>query len=229
MFLVLAALAQLKLWLQRLAEVYQQTVDGPSKLIAPAITILSGSYAIYKGYMYAESRLHYRLGDYIAREEKRLTDARRQLRLIIERPNVERRFREPIFLEGPLKRAVHELGWGSYFLGPQLGYVRYQLETSITRLQHQVKLAETNHGHMVRQLTTAHVLRGAMDVADAATAPCSGNGRQIVNQQRLASFSIRFGTSTRKTAKLSNTPLICTLSLRQDIEAEARYSIVFST
>jgi hypothetical protein len=174
----IAVIAQLRSAVDLVATWYQQVVEGPSKLIAPAITIASGSYAIYKGYVYAESRLHYRLGDYLAREEQRLADARRQLRLIIERPSVDRRFREPVFLVDPLKRAVRELGWGSYFFGPQLGYVSFQLDTSITELNHRVKLAEVNQRHLKRQLATAHLLKGAMHVAGASNdALKNGSGR----------------------------------------------------
>jgi tetratricopeptide (TPR) repeat protein len=174
--LVVSVFQAIQQALQSLAVWYQSAVEGPTKLIAPAITIASGSYAIYKGYKYAGSRLHYRLHDFIAREEERLKDAREQLRLIIERPNVERRFREPIFLEKPLKNAVRELGWGSYFLGPQLGYVRFQLDNSITHLERQVKASKERHKHLEHQLATAHLLRGAMYVADAS-AHSPGDGR----------------------------------------------------
>lgn len=183
-----AVIAQVQSALHSLTEWYQKTVDGPSKLIAPAITIASGSYAIYKGYMYAEARLHYRLGDYLEREERRLADARKQLRLIIERPNVDRRFREPIFLVPPLKRAVRDLGWGSYFLGPQLGYVSFQLDTSITQLERQVKLSETNHRHLERQLATAHLLKGAMHVAEASTAKQGNGGNRALVSSALNHF-----------------------------------------
>src|SRR5690554_6235097 len=49
---------------------YQTNFDGLAKLIAPLITIVTGSYAIYKGYRHAESRLHLRLSDFLSREEK---------------------------------------------------------------------------------------------------------------------------------------------------------------
>lgn len=185
---VASIIAQGKLGLRIAAEWYQGAIEGPSKLIAPAITILSGSYAIYKAYAYAESRLHYRLGDYIKREERRLADAREKLRLIVERPSVERRFREPIFLEQPLKRVVRELRWGSYLLGPQLGYVRSQLDTSIARLTHQVELAKGNHRHMVHQLATAHMLRGAMDVSDAAKAKARSDDDRLAINSALHHF-----------------------------------------
>jgi tetratricopeptide (TPR) repeat protein len=147
---------------------YQKTVDGPSRLIAPAISIASGSYAIFKAYKYAERRLHYRLTDYLEREERRLADARKQLRLIVERPNVDRWFRKPVFLVPPLKRAVRELGWGSYFLGPQLGYVSFQLDASVEQLTRQIAISGLRHQHLRKQLATAHVLKGAMHVAEAS-------------------------------------------------------------
>ena len=183
-----AVIAQAYGAIEKAAGWYQKTVDGPSKLIAPAITIASGSYAIYKGYMYAEARLHYRLGDYLEREERRLADARKQLRLIIERPNVDRRFRAPIFLVPPLRRVVRELGWGSYFLGPQLGYVSFQLDTSITQLESQTKLSKANHRHLERQLATAHLLKGAMHVAEASTANQSNGGNRALVSSALNHF-----------------------------------------
>lgn len=63
---------------------------------------------------------------------------------------------------------MRELGWGSYFLGPQLGYVSFQLDTSITQLERRVKLSEDHHRHLERQLATAHLLKGAMHVAEAS-------------------------------------------------------------
>ncbi len=213
--------AQVRAALKVAADWYQDAIEGPSKLIAPAITIASGSYAIYKAYAYAESRLHYRLGDYIQREEKRLRDARKQLRLIIERPSVERRFREPIFLEPALKRAVRDLGWGSWFLGPQLGYVSYQLDTSITRLERQVKLSERNHRHTVQQLATAHMLRGAMDVADAAKArEKSQDGRLAINSA-LNHFQSALDVDDDDCEALEYAAHMH-LCLKQDGEAEAR-------
>ena len=224
---VAALIAQANGAIQRAAGWYQKTVDGPSKLIAPAITIASGSYAIYKGYMYADARLHYRLGDYLAREERRLADARKQLRLIIERPNVERRFREPIFLAPPLKRAVRDLGWGSYFLGPQLGYVSFQLDTSITQLDRQVKLSQVNHQHLERQLATAHLLKGAMHVADASTAKERGLDDRAMVSSALNHFQSALAVDANDCEALEYAAHMH-VCLKQDPEANERLDRIFA-
>lgn len=174
---VASVLLKMHAMIDAAANWYQRTVDGPSRLIAPAISIASGSYAIVKAYKYAEARLHFRLADYLEREERRLLDARKQLRLIIERPNVDRWFREPVFLVPPLKRAVRELGWGSYFLGPQLGYVSFQLDASVDQLTRQIAISKARHQHLEKQLATAHLLKGAMHMAQASAAGAQSNVR----------------------------------------------------
>ncbi|MDP1911535.1 MAG: hypothetical protein Q8K85_24805 [Hyphomicrobium sp.] len=214
-----ALIAQAQAALQMATNWYQKTVDGPSKLIAPAITIASGSYAIYKGYKYADARLHYRLGDYLAREERRLADARKQLRLIIERPNVERRFREPIFLAPPLKRAVRNLGWGSYFLGPQLGYVSFQLDGSITQLDRQVKLAKDHQRHLERQLATAHLLKGAMCVAEGSVAEGRNEDGRVMVSSALNHFQSALAVDANDCEALEYAGHMH-VSLRQDQDAE---------
>jgi hypothetical protein len=117
-----------------------------------------------------------------------LADARKELRLIIERPNVDRDFREPIFLVQPLKNAVRELGWGSYFLGPQMGYVSFQLDASITQLETQVKLSKVNHRHLERQLATAHLLKGAMHIADASASKKRSKDDRTMKSSALNHF-----------------------------------------
>lgn len=160
--------------LSAFADWYQLKLEGSAKLIAPVITIASGSYAIVKAYKFAESRLQYRLQDFLDREEKRLKDAREQLRLIVERPAAGRPFRTPMFLVPAMKRVVRELGWGSYFLPPQLPYVDFQIGQSIDQLEKQVKLSSERQDHLVSQLATAHLLKGALLAADASKNHHSG-------------------------------------------------------
>jgi tetratricopeptide (TPR) repeat protein len=155
-------------WLNVFADWYQQKLEGSAKLIAPVVTIASGSYAILKAYKFAESRLHYRLQDFVDREEKRLKGAREQLRLSIERPGPERTFRSPIFLAPALKNVMREIGWGSYFLPPQLDYADFQVGSAIDELEKQVKLSKARDSYLNKQLATAHLLKGAMLAAEAS-------------------------------------------------------------
>ena len=149
---------------------YRSKVAGSAKLVEPIITIASGVYAITKALMYAERNLHRRLSDFLGREETRLNDARRQLRLKLERPGPARPFESPVFSSEPLHQSVRELGWGSYFLPPQLGFAEFQLGSAIDKLERQVNLSEGHHQHLQRELATALLLKGAMFAAQGATA-----------------------------------------------------------
>lgn len=176
-------------WADRFAAWYQQKLEGSAKLIAPVVTIASGSYAIVKAYKFAETRLHYRLQDFLDREEKRLTGAREQLRLSIERPGPQRPFRTPIFLAPSLKNAVHELGWGSYFLPPQLPYADFQIGASIDQLEKQIQLSGDRHSYLKQQLATAHLLKGAMLTAEASTLEATGQESRGVLTSALNQFT----------------------------------------
>ncbi|MCK9910760.1 hypothetical protein MXD81_16555, partial [Microbacteriaceae bacterium K1510] len=102
---------------------------------------------------------------------------------------------------------------------PQLGYVRSQLDTSIVRLEHQVKLAEGNHRHMVRQLATAHMLRGAMDVAEASKARANSEDDRLAINSALHHFESALDVHERDCEALEYAAHIH-VYLKQDREAE---------
>jgi tetratricopeptide (TPR) repeat protein len=151
------------------ADWYQKSLEGSAKLLAPLFTILSGAYAIYKSYKYAESRLHFRLKDFLDREEKRLSQARPILRALVERPGLGRDLEFPAFLSDELADAVRELGWGSYFLPPQMGFVEFQLSAAIEQLTKQNEIARRNLHSLKSQLATAHLLKGAIEASRGST------------------------------------------------------------
>ncbi|MFA5956151.1 tetratricopeptide repeat protein [Hyphomicrobium sp.] len=148
-----------------LASWYQTKLEQSTKLVAPLVTIISGTFAIVTALSLAESRLLNRLRDFLEREEKRLRGARDQLRRTIERPGPARPFEMPFFATGELRSAMRELGWGSYFLPPQLGYVELQLGEALTKLEKQVDLSKQHQRKVSEQLATAHLLKGAMMIS----------------------------------------------------------------
>lgn len=172
-----------------LASWYQLKLEGSTKLLAPLITIASGTYAIVKAYKYAEARLHYRLHDFLKREEQRLAAARPKLRMVFDQPGVKREFSEPAFLNSHLRNAFREMGWGSYFLSPQKGLVEYQLERAITQLERQTNLSVQRQRHFDLQLTTAHLLKGAMWVAAASEQTGDGSDERLALTNAASHFS----------------------------------------
>lgn len=181
-----------KVWIDLFATWYEETLDGLAKILAPIVTILSGAYAINKSIKFAESRLQYRLKDFLEREETRLKDAREKLRATIERPGPPRPFLAPIFLSSNLKRAVYELGWGSYFLPPQLGYTDFQIGASIDQLEKQLERSTERHEHFERQLATAHLLKGAILAANATELERQGKDSRSILVAALNQFKAAY-------------------------------------
>lgn len=189
----LAGLGELsKSWIDQFAVWYQKSLDGFAKILAPIVTILSGAYAINKSIKFAESRLQYRLQDFLKREETRLKDAREKLRATIERPGPDRTFRAPLFLASGLKRAVYELGWGSYFLPPQLDYTDFQVSSSLIQLKDQLERSTERHQHLGRQLATAHLLRGAILAAKATELERQGKQSRSLVIDALQQFTAAY-------------------------------------
>lgn len=133
------------------------------------MTIISGAFAIFTALRLAESRMLNRLRDFLEKEEKRLLGAREQLRRAIERPGQMRPFEMPFFATAELRSAMHELGWGSYFLPPQLGYVELQLGEALRKLEKQVDLSKQRQRKINEQFATAHLLKGAMLISRNAS------------------------------------------------------------
>jgi hypothetical protein len=153
---------------------YHDSLDESAKLLAPLITLITGSYAFYKWYAYSESQLQFRLNSFLKREDERLTGARSILRSTVERPGASKSFQSPVFLTPALERAVVELGWGSYFMPPQFGYAEYQIDKSILQLEQQLDTWKTRQAYFIEQLSTAHLLKGAMLASHAAKAKQAG-------------------------------------------------------
>jgi tetratricopeptide (TPR) repeat protein len=167
---------------------YHDSLDGIAKLLAPLITLATGSYAFYKWYAYSESQLQFRLSNFLKREDERLSGARPALRSTIERPGSSTSFQSPVFLSPALERAVTELGWGSYFRPPQLSYAEYQLDKSILQLEKQLEIWKTRQIYFSEQLSTAHLLKGAMLAGRASAAQLAGRN----DRAELAAASNHF-------------------------------------
>ncbi len=182
---------------QRASVWYHGTLDGFAKLLAPLLTLLTGCYAIYKWHAFSERKLQYRLNDFLKREDERLTSARPQLRKIVERPGYASPFKCPVFLSVPLERAVRELGWGSYFMSPQLGFAEAQLDASIVQLEKQLELWKKRQQYFKDQLSSAHLLKGAMLAAQAAKAEQSGKNDRAQINEALRHFDAVLGLNEK--------------------------------
>lgn len=139
---------------------YLTSVDGAKFLsaIAACVTILSGGYGLLKAYRYGERQIGYRLGEFLAREEKRLAGAREVLGELVRRPNPSQETAVPTFSRGILKRALRRMGWGWW-------KAAHNVAAAAIRCEQQVSLAKRQTGIHEKEQALSHLLLGAL--ADA--------------------------------------------------------------
>lgn len=161
-------------WLDSLTVSHDWLIEKLSKLIAPVVTILTGSYAIYQRWYYAENKLRLRLSQYLARENKRLAIAYEALDKRIERPSPAREFKTPIFSRWGIKPAFYASGVGSpspltYFLD-RVDRAEVEVEHELKQLQSQLDLWDEVKSDYQARKARAHICRGAISACKAAMA-----------------------------------------------------------
>lgn len=139
---------------------YLTSVDGAKFLsaIAAFVTILSGGYGFLKAYRYGERQIGYRLAEFLAKEEKRLAEARQTLGTLVQRPNPSQNPELSVFPRRALKRSLRRMGWG--MLGTE-----DNVAAAATRCEQQATLARRQTIIHEKEQALSYLLLGA--IADA--------------------------------------------------------------
>ena len=87
------------------------SLETLAKLAGLAITLLSGTYAIYQKIYFAEFNMKTRLREFLEREESRLNDSNEHLAKALLRPSPDRDLESPIFTSKTLKPALKRFNW----------------------------------------------------------------------------------------------------------------------
>lgn len=126
-------------------------------------TLISGTWAIYKIWHFAEHRMPQRIEEFLEHNDKRLFEAGPMLLRAIEAPGSQKPWRAPIAFVGPLNDAMRKIGFGNIAAAsPDLG-------ESIRLLKAKREKWESYEEQTRVQLANAHLLRGAVLAADAGT------------------------------------------------------------
>jgi tetratricopeptide (TPR) repeat protein len=179
-------------WLDSLTVAHDWLIEKLSKLIAPVVTILTGSYAIYQRWYYAENKLRLRLSQFLARENKRLAIAYEALDKRIERPSPAREFKAPIFSRWGLKPAFYASGIGSpspltYFLD-RVDRAEVEVGHELKQLQSQLDLWDEVKSDYQSRKARAHVCRAAIFACKAAMARNQERDERPYNLSALNDF-----------------------------------------
>src|SRR5215467_12953325 len=78
-------------------EKQHEAFETLGKVSGIAITLLTGAYAIYQKYYFAEFNMHNRLDEFQKRVEARLRDTNQYIDMAVQRPSPHRKFEAPIF------------------------------------------------------------------------------------------------------------------------------------
>src|SRR5271166_1764949 len=123
---------------------------------AALLSIATGSYGLYKAYLYAEKRLAHRLFEFLQREEQRLADARHKLMLAHARPSIHKERIQTVFANRPLNSALHQMRWGKNERAER------SLEDALKLINEQVDAAQQWQLAQKNQKAAAHLLLGAI-------------------------------------------------------------------
>lgn len=137
-------------------------LDQLWKFLGGIGTILSGCWAIYKSWRFAESNMPKRIEEFLLKCDERLNEARPILLALVESPRPNLSFRTPIALVEPLNIALRKIRYG------KVDQTKGDLEESIALLTKQKERWEQFDGQINKQLVAALLLRGTALAAQAS-------------------------------------------------------------
>jgi len=144
------------------AQAWFASFETFGKLAAVVITLLSGAYAIYQRYYFAEFNMHTRLHEFQQRFEARLRDSNKHIGNAVLRPSPARKFESPIFTDETLTPVLKKMKWGKRPKADK------SLESELEMLEKQLGLWDGQKREYEQRKAQACLLKGAMAAARAA-------------------------------------------------------------
>jgi tetratricopeptide (TPR) repeat protein len=144
------------------ADRWYASFDKLGKVAGFVITLLTGAYAIYQKYYFAEFNMHKRLREFQERVNARLKEANAHIAKAAQRPSPRRKFEDPIFEDETLNPVLRQMKWGKRPRADQ------SLEATLKELEEQLDLWNGQKREYEQRKAQACLLRGAIAAARAA-------------------------------------------------------------
>lgn len=93
-------------------EKQHEAFETLGKVAGITITLLTGAYAIWQRYHFAEFNMQKRLNEFQERVETRLSNTNQRIDAAVQRPSPHRKFEAPIFERWKLKWVLWRMKWG---------------------------------------------------------------------------------------------------------------------
>jgi len=161
--------------------------ESLGKVAGLAITLLSGAYAIYQKYYFAEFNMHRRLREFQQRFDARLKDSNKHIDRAVLRPSPVREFESAIFTDDTLNPVLKKMKWGKRPAADE------SLETTLRELDEQLNLWAGQKREYEKRKAQACLLKGA--IAAARAAKTDGADAQTANVEALEHFQEAFKLS----------------------------------
>src|SRR5215510_977034 len=154
------------------------------------ITLLSGAYAIYQKYYFAEFNMHKRLQEFQQSVDAQLKESNKHIDRAVLRPSPARKFESPIFTDDTLTPLLKKMKKGSRPKADE------SLEATLLKLEQQLALWDGQKREYVQSKAQACLLKGA--IAAARAAKTDGNEARKANVEALEYFQEAFDLSNKK-------------------------------
>ena len=145
-------------------------IDRTARFIVPIATIGGAIYGVYHKWQYGKGRMHIHIGEFLKRDDKRLTPTGKKLGGLVERPGPGREYGPTIFPPEELEQILKGMRWG------KIDKADAALTNELTKLKQQLEQWGNLEANYNRHKAQAHLLKGAIAAARAAKAKNGGNG-----------------------------------------------------
>jgi len=170
-------------------EKQHEAFETLGKVSGIAITLLTGAYAIYQKYYFAEFNMHNRLDEFQRRVERRLRDSNEHIFTAVQRPSPHREFETAIFEDKTLNRALREMKWGRR----RRAYASLQAE--LKEIEDQLKSWDMQKKTYELRKAQACLVKGA--IAAARAAKTDGEEARKANDEARDCFREAFELSNK--------------------------------
>lgn len=139
-------------------------IDRSARFIVPIATIGGAIYGVYHKWQYGKSRMHIHIGEFLKRDDKRLTPTGKKLGGLVDRPGPAREYGPSIFPAEELEQTLKTMRWG------KLDKADTALTKELAKLKQQLEQWGNLEANYNRHKAQAHLLKGAIAASRAAKA-----------------------------------------------------------
>lgn len=169
-------------YLQKLYSNHKDPVDHGVWALSIGLSAITGTFAIYKSWYYAEFSLPRRLTSLVERRDTLLWNARPALLAAVNDAAADSQRSAPVFFFYPIHKLLSDVG----FRRPR--YVGSELIDAIDENKRDLGAVRSRMEELENEIVTGHILKGSLLAAEATLVSRHSPDRVAKNHQALEEF-----------------------------------------